>query len=474
MRKYSSLLLLAMASVPSAVLGADAPAEIEALKRELRELHERTMQLERKIIALEAGPAAVTNAADVVPAAPVETAPAESGAATGRWSPASPIQVGSGPRYVNVSLDVLGAVGGSTAEDVESLQLGGHDPRQRGFTLQNAELTLEGAIDPYFRGQANTILFLTPEGETQVELEEAYLETLSLPWNLQAKAGQFQSEFGRLNPTHPHAWDFVDTSLVNGRFFGEDGMRGPGARLSWLMPAPFYSELFLGVQNSHGETMHSFRSDHEGDPFFGRPGEVDRLRSASDLLFVPRYALSFDLTDTQTLLAGTSAAFGPNATGSDAQTQIYGVDLFWKWKPARHSGGFPFVTWQTEAMMRRFEAADYAGDPNDPAVLPLPAETVKDYGFYSQLAYGFRKGWVAAFRGDYVWPDEATEYEMLLGPDLDRASRWRLAPNLTWYPSEFSKIRLQYNFDRRNQIGDDHSVWLQFEFLLGAHAAHKF
>jgi hypothetical protein len=47
-------------------------------------------------------------------------------------------------------------------------------------------------------------------------------------------------------------------------------------------------------------------------------------------------------------------------------------------------------------------------------------------------------------------------------------------PNLTWYPSEFSKIRLQYNYDDRHDIGVDHSVWLQFEFLLGAHAAHKF
>jgi len=55
-----------------------------------------------------------------------------------------------------------------------------------------------------------------------------------------------------------------------------------------------------------------------------------------------------------------------------------------------------------------------------------------------------------------------------------RAQRWRLSPNLTWYPTEFSKIRLQYNYDKRSGIGSDHSVWLQFEFLLGAHAAHKF
>ena len=62
----------------------------------------------------------------------------------------------------------------------------------------------------------------------------------------------------------------------------------------------------------------------------------------------------------------------------------------------------------------------------------------------------------------------------LLGRDPQRDMRWRLSPNLTWYPSEFSKVRLQYNYDDRRGFGDDHSVWLQFEVLLGAHAAHKF
>jgi hypothetical protein len=57
---------------------------------------------------------------------------------------------------------------------------------------------------------------------------------------------------------------------------------------------------------------------------------------------------------------------------------------------------------------------------------------------------------------------------------LLRARRWRVSPNLTWFPTEYSKIRLQYNYDDRDFIGVDHSVWLQFEFVLGAHGAHKF
>ncbi len=42
-------------------------------------------------------------------------------------------------------------------------------------------------------------------------------------------------------------------------------------------------------------------------------------------------------------------------------------------------------------------------------------------------------------------------------------------------PTEYSKLRLQYNYDQlEGQDRDEHSLWLQLEFLMGAHAAHKF
>ena len=305
---------------------------------------------------------------------------------------------------------------------------------------------------------------------------QGWLETLSLPLNLQVRAGQILTEFGRVNTQHPHAWAFVDTPLVNGRFFGADGLRNPGARLSWLAPTPFYSELFLSVQDSQGDTAHSFRNDHGGAALFGRPVSQGRMKSLGDLLFAPRYAVSVDLTDTQTLLGGVSAAFGPNGSGPGTSTQIYGADLYWKWKAANAHGGFPFVSWQTEALLRRYEAGatmngSYTAGTSG---VPLPRETLADWGFYSQVAYGFRGGWVAAVRGDYVARSSRAAYEGILGDDPNRAPRWRLSPNLTWYPTEFSKLRLQYNFDEREGVGPDHSVWLQFEFLIGAHAAHKF
>ncbi|GAB64091.1 conserved hypothetical protein [Candidatus Jettenia caeni] len=384
------------------------------------------------------------------------------GAGTGHWSPAQPITLwSSGQSYMNISFNGLFAAAGSTAKDLEKIETGAHDPVQRGFTVQNLETTFEGAIDPYFKGQANIIFQIDKDGESSLEVEEAYLTSLSLPLNLQVKAGTFFTEFGRQNQLHPHAWNFADQPLVNGRFLGPDGMRNPGARLSWLAPTNNYTELFFTVQNSQGETVHSFRFEEDGTGLFGREAVETRVHSMEDLLYVPRIATSFDITDEQTVLLGASAAFGPNSTGRDKNTLIYGIDMFWKWKSKYAAGGFPFVSWQTEVMGRRFEAGE---DVNS----NLPDEVMNNWGAYSQIMWGFKKRWIAGLRGDYV--DGEKEATDPLGFE-----RWRLSPNITFYPSEFSKIRLQYNYD--TILGNDsteHSVFLQFEFLLGSHGAHKF
>src|SRR6185295_17724730 len=185
---------------------------------------------------------------------------------------------------------------------------------------------------------------------------------------------------------------------------------------SWLMPVPFYSELFLSVQDSQGETAASFRGE-PGETFAGRTLESRDVRSLADLLYVPRWSGSFDLTANQTLVAGASAAFGPNATGADTATRLYGVDVFWKWKAANAQAGFPFVKWQTEGMWRRYEAGEASLDTDEDGTtdLFLPRETLGDRGAYSQVLWGFKRNWVAGLRGDYVTADDGA-----FGPDPAR------------------------------------------------------
>ena len=468
-----AVLALGVAALPRGVRAQseELRRELEAMRKQLKQMQkqlEKQQQLIDKLSAEKQLPApAAAAAATSPPSQPPSPAPAPEKPRE-PWSPTQPITLLSGARgYLNLSFDALMDFGWSTTPDVTAIERGDHDPLQRGFTLPNEEIFLDGAVDPYFKGVADIVFKLDQDNATEVELEEVYLTTSSLPWNLQAKAGQFFSEFGRINQQHPHAWDFVDQPLVIGRMFGPEGLRNPGARLSWLVPTPFYSEVFLTAQNSHGDTAFSFRNTE--DALFGRT-PVDRpVRNPGDLLYVPRYVASYDLTDSQTIVAGVSGAFGPNASATDTRTQIYGADLYWKWKPPWQSGGFPFLSWQTEALGRRYEAGAGLLERADMATVALPRETLFDWGVYSQLLYGFRPRWVAGLRGDWVSGDRGT-----FSPDENRADRFRVSPDLTFYPTEFSKLRLQYNYDHGQLRGDDSSVWMQVEFLLGSHAAHKF
>jgi len=372
---------------------------------------------------------------------------------------------------LKIGLSGLFAAGSSSADNDElaGLQAGGHDPGRNGFTVQNVELSIGATVDPYFDGQANIIFLIDSEGETVVELEEAFLTTRNLPWGLQMKGGQYFTEFGRLNPQHPHTWSFVDQPVVLSRFFGGDGLRSQGVRVSWLAPTPWYTELYLGAQNANGETVTSFLGEGAGedpnDPeTMGGHSLIDREgRDQNDLLYSARWLNGFDVSDTLSMNVGFSGLIGPNASGRSTQTTVIGTDVYLKWQPAYVQRGFPFVSWHTEVLQRRYEAGD-SGNPNQ--------ETLSDWGAFSQVLWGFQPGWVAGLRAESA---KASGGDGRADDPL-RDTRKRLSPNLTWYPTEYSKLRLQYNRDWANHLSDGsaNSLFLQVEFSIGSHMAHTF
>jgi hypothetical protein len=395
-----------------------------------------------------------------------------------------PRQAGGGRlRLLDLSMDALVAAGTSSEDDesLQTLQGGGHDPRKRGFTVQNIELSLTGAVDPYLTGEAHLVFFLDPlSGETEVELEEAFMTTTSLPYGLQLEAGHFFTEFGRLNPRHPHQWHWQDQPVINTRLFGPDGLRQAGVRLGWLTPLPWYSEVQIGVQNANGETASSFLANgefFEERPIGGRPFVERDVRSPKDLLYLARWVNSWNLSDAVTTKVGLSGLYGPNATGPDGDTWIYGADLKLTWRPVNNFRGWPFVLWEAEAMKRDYRA-DRFFDHSDPDnIIDLPRQTLRDWGFYTQLLYGFRYGWAGGLRYEYAGGsgESVLTFDGRRN-DPFRDDRHRVSPLLVWHPSEFSRIRLQYNYDRADHLErrDAHSVWLGVEFLYGAHPAHKY
>ena len=420
-------------------------------------------------------------------------------------------------RLIDISTDVLFFAGGSSERDaaIATLQSGGHDPKQRGFTLGQAEISLAGAIDPYFTGEAHVLTAVNPStGETAVELEEAFLTSSALPYGLQLEVGHFLTEFGQINPQHPHAWDWVDQPVVNSRMFGGDGMRQAGFRASWLPPTPWFSEFHIGVQNAGGTAMASFlggelahshgggdehvdehmgeeeddhaegednhaeeEDDHaegsQGNGIAGRPIVAQDVRGFGDFVYLTRWENSFEFTDEVTAVFGLSGLYGPNATGRDANTWLYGLDMKWRWRPTGNFNGYPFLTWQTEIMKRDYHAARYTQAADDGDLDSLPGRTFKDWGLYTQLLYGFQTNWAAGLRYEYAGGSGRSRGGRKNDPFRD--DRHRLSPLLVWRPSEFSRIRLQYNYDTASHLKNDaQTVWLGFEWMYGAHRAHDF
>lgn len=319
------------------------------------------------------------------------------------------------------------------------LQVGAHDPNHTGFTFQQLEMHLDSNVDPFFRLDAN--LVFSPFG---VEVEEAYATTLDLPAGLQLRAGQFLTRFGRVNNTHPHAWHFIDQPLVNGKFLGGEGSRGLGLEVSWLTPLPWYVELVASATDPAGAA--TARS------FYG--AEDLGISGLEDVLYTLAVKQFFSLDDDWSLLWGLSAQLGPNPTGNGNRSSLFGSDLHLRYRPLEHAGRTS-VELTVEGMFRSRQ---------------VPDDALQDWGMYAQLVWQIDSEWEVGLRHDFV-SGVADDY---LDPDEDSA-RNRTAVEAAFYPSHFSRVRLQGAYDR--PAWRDEPIWavsLGLEVLIGAHGAHSY
>lgn len=335
-------------------------------------------------------------------------------------------------------LDVAAA-----AFDGERAEGGGHDPAGNGFTLQGLEWAVGSNIDPFFRIDASIVFTL--EG---LEVEEGYATTTALPLGLQARAGQFLSRFGRANPTHLHAWNFADAPIAVTKMLGEDGSRGLGAELSWLAPTPWY-------------LLASFAWQTPGDGCCNRAfATVDGpINDASDLYATGRLEQFFELTPDLGLNWGLSAQTG-NAARADEEsasagtTTIVGSDLYLRFKP--QDSTLRRATALTAEFMHRSRA--------------LPGRTLEDDAAYAQFVQVLSPAWEAGVR--YEWASGNASDP--LDPEWT-SDRTRTSLQATYYPSHFSRLRLQLLADKLPWQKDPTlGGLLALEVVAGAHGAHAY
>src|SRR3954470_18241477 len=285
-----------------------------------------------------------------------------------------------------------------------------------GFTAQEVELAFSAIVDPYFKGE----VYLTIPNLEGIEVEEAFATTTSLPWNLQVKAGSFRSAFGRQNGQHLHMQDFTRRPLVNAAFLGADGMRGPGAQVSWLSPLPFFLTLSAEAFSLRSDPADQTQALPQPVATFGADRSARPTVAAEAKAFFP-------LGEAWSVYAGLNFASGKSAgvflgpagtVGVGREAQLYGADLYLKWKPANVAQGYASVALQAEAILRHLGAGDGLDDE-------------WDGGAYAQVVAQFARRWFVGLRGDIVGVPSSSVL----------ARTERLGASLTFQASEFARVR---------------------------------
>jgi len=325
-----------------------------------------------------------------------------------------------------------------------------HGETREGFNLRSAEIGFFAPVDPYFNLKATI-----PVSEGGAELEEAYFVTTALPAGLQLKGGKFKSGFGRFNSFHTHSWGFVDEPLPYRAFLGREGLIEKGAQLTYLPDLPVYT--LVGIETLQGENEVLFGEEAGSGPH----------------AYVVFAKSSIDFGESSTILFGLSVADGKTKTGSiehdtdfEGDSTLYDLEMTYKWKPSKTRS----FALQGEYMLR-----DQSGDFIEDTTVPTPAETLKrkQDGLYLQGLYQINR-WRLGARYDLL--DLFNDDFIQAGVRADFGGRpYRATGAVEYNPTEFSRIRVQYNDDRSSRDGAaNREVFLQFIFGIGAHAAHTF
>jgi hypothetical protein len=240
-----------------------------------------------------------------------------------------------------------------------------------------------------------------------------------------------------------------------GKLFGGDNNRGLGVEASWLTPLPWFTNLILTVQEAAGECCARTFA----------PVDVLALRSPFDLVGTVVVEQFFPVSDDLSILLGMNAQAGPaTSVNESARAEMFGADLLLRYAPPDAASRWS-LSLQTEAFARtrRFETREQPGDITQ-------RHNDVDAGGYSQLVWRIDPQWETGARVDVVsgLPDDA------LDPDWT-SLRTRCAAQGTFYPSHFSRLRLEGSVDVPTYVDTPiYALMLQLEVVIGAHGAHAY
>jgi hypothetical protein len=351
--------------------------------------------------------------------------------------------------------DIVFSYRSKGSDETGSDRPGGFDVWMRAL-----ELNVAASVDPFAKAYAVvTASADSATGEATFGVEEAALQTTSLPWNLELKAGRFFGEFGRLGYIHDHELPFVNRPLVLDNYIGGES-QSDGLQLNWLPPIPHYVSLTVGVGDHYGGD--SPNPDHPGT-----------FRAFDGLNFWGRLSTYFDLTPDWQFETGVSGLINPKtedrggallqpngiSTLTEKERRLAGFDVKLSYVPLQNNQ-FQSFTWGTEVL---YSDNRYLSDPNGiPASGDEFAENVGSVGLYSYVTYKWSRQWSAGFLFD--WLQSAQNHS-------DETAAY--SPFITFALSHWNQLRLQYTHTDHNAVSGlkpDDAIYLQWSWIIGSHS----
>lgn len=436
-----------VATLAPGVAGAQTPAD--SLQAELARLKARVDSLEALVRRLEAarpGEPAIDTAGDPLErlraaaqeaaAGPGEPADRDTTAVAGAESEFAGRQRSLQALNPEISLnaDVLG-------------HLDTDDADRQNFVPREFEFSFQSALDPYSRARVyvshhaagpELVPFEEEEGHEHAEeeggfdVEEGYVEWVGLPAGLGLKLGKFFQRFGALNRWHAHALPFQSRSLPHLAFIGEGSLAQTGASLSWLVP--------LHGFGAYDATVEVTRSSNEG--LFGEASRPSVLAHLNGF---------WQLSGSSDLDLGVSWLHGRfESETATLDRNLYGVEAAYTWRPPARS--------RYRELVVRGGAMLLDGLPPHEGEEEVDADD-SARGLWSLAELRLSQQWVVGGRFD--WTENPAE------PD---ETAWLFSPTLTWWQSEWVRLRLEYDLLGRSALDErEGRLWLQATFAMGPH-----
>ena len=428
-------------------------ADIEALRAELDQLRAdyetRLDSLEQRLaIAEQNARQANARAAqlDATAAPPAPGARAAGGVGDPSFNPAiGVIFQGQAWNYANHPEDYA----------IPGFPFGGEaGPAAEGLSLGETEIDISANVDDKFTAWL-TVPVVIEDGEAAVEIEEAWLETLSLPAGLSARFGRFFSGIGYLNDKHAHSWDFADQPLPYQAFLGDQSL-DDGVQLRWIAP----TDMFLEIG---AEVLRGGRYPAAGGANSGFGARSIYVNTGGDVGADHSWLAGVSYLDAESIERPSGDEDDPLLFTGDSSTTI--AEFVWKWAPQGNWKQRNFV-FQSEFMWRN-EDGIYA--------LPLAGELPYDAdqrGWYAQAVYQPFPRWRFGTRIDSL--SMSGLGPLFAGTELeDAGDPRRVSLMVDWSNSEFSRLRLQFTRDDAGS-DDDNQFGIQYIHSIGAHGAHSF